>query len=300
MYRDYQDLIVRRLNKLSAPKRVVVAGAADEHALEAVFQAQRLGYVTPVLVGDQSIIKSLIAASEFKDESFSIKHCQAEENPAAVAVKLIHAGQGDFILKGKLETRDLLKPILNKESGLNSSGFITHFGLMQIRGYHKLLAMSDGAVIPHPTLEQKAQIVKTAVAQLHKLGYQRPVVAALCATEKVNPQMPETVHAEALARMCEHQELGDCQLLGPVSYDLATSKESADIKGYQVSGAGDADMLLVPQMVSGNIISKIWNTDPKCILSGCLVGADVPVGLTSRSAGMPEKLHSLVLCSLLT
>lgn len=272
------------------PRRCVVPGAADEHALEAVFHGQRLGYVTPILVGDPTDIEKAVVKSGFADAQHIVL---PSRDPARRAVELVRAGEADFVLKGRLTTKELLGPILDKQKGLNDNGFLTHFGLMQLGGYHKLLAMSDSAVIPHPTLEQKRSIIRVCTEALRGLGIGKPVVAALCATETVSPKMPETEDARQLAREDE-------SVIGPISYDLATSREAARIKGFEDPRAGDVDMLLVPQMVTGNVMSKIWNSDPANILAGCLLGARVPVALTSRSAGLPEKLHSLLLCSLLS
>ncbi len=300
MYKDYEALKAARLDPNAAKKRIVVAGSVDEHALEAVFLAQKKGYVTPVLVGDKDQTLEMIQKLGFENEAYEIVHCESGTNPSEIAVQLIRKGRGDFILKGKLETRDLLKPILNKETGLNDNGFVTHFGLMQIKGYHKLLALSDCAVIPYPTLDDKVKIVSAGMAALRRLGYETPIVGALCAVETVNPKMPETVEAAELQAMAEKGAFGQGAVVGPISYDLATRKESAEIKGYTSPYAGEVDMLLVPQMVTGNVMSKIWNADADNILAGCLIGANVPIALTSRSASMKEKLYSILLCSLLS
>ena len=300
MYKDFEALIEARLNPESPLKRAVVAGANDEHVLEAVFLAQEKGYVYPVLVGDSGKIQETLLQLKVKDGAYDLVHCEPGQNPAEVAVELIHQHKGDFIIKGKLETKQLLRPILNKETGLNKGGFITHFGLMQLKSYHKLLAMSDAAVIPYPTLEDKKKITKIGISTLRKLGYDTPVVGALCAVETVSEKMPETVEAAALMDLSKDGVLGNGIVIGPISYDLATSHESAEIKGYESPYAGNVDMLLVPHMVTGNVMSKIWNIDPDNILAGCLVGADIPIVLTSRSAGMKEKLYSIVLCTLLS
>lgn len=300
MYADYKALLKARLIPGTPARTAVVAGADDEHALEAVFAAQDMGHVAPVLVGDKDAIETRIESMGEGGRAYEVVHAGADENPSAVAVKLIREGRGDFIIKGKLETRDLLKPILNKETGLNKKGFITHFGCMQIAGYHKLLVLSDSAVIPYPKLEDKAKIVTECMATLRKLGYEKPVVGALCAVETVNEKMPETVDAQKLQQMAEEGAFGPGAVVGPISFDLATSKESAEIKGYTSPYAGDVDMLLVPQMVTGNVMSKIWNADPANILAGCLIGADIPIVLTSRSASMNEKLHSILLCAMLS
>lgn len=289
-----------RLPKSAAKKRAVVAGANDEHVLEAVFAAQDMGYVSAVLIGQEEAVWKTLTDLGLGTKDCEILDIAPEENPSARAVERIRAGGGDFIIKGKMETRDLLKPVLNKETGLNSQGFVTHFGYMQIHDYHKMLAMSDAAVIPHPTLEEKAKILRAGLAALGKLGYDNPVVGALCAVEGVNESMPETLDAARLQEMAEAGDFGDCTLLGPISYDLATSKESVEIKGYDKKGAGDADFLLLPELVTGNVMSKIWNNDPRNSLAGCLVGTDVPIVLTSRSASAQEKLNSILLCAALS
>lgn len=300
MYKKFEELINTRLNRSRSPKRAVVAGANEDHVLEAVFLAQEKGFATPVLVGNKEKVKDMIQRMNYSNRNYEIVHCEIDENPSEIAVKLIHEGKGDFIVKGKIETKNLLRPILNKETGLNKKGFITHFGLMQLRGYHKLLAISDCAVIPYPTLEDKKKIINEGMEALRKLGYEKPVVGALCAVETVSEKMPETIDAQKLQEMSLNGEFGDGVVIGPISYDLATRKESAKIKGYDSPYAGDVDMLLVPQLVTGNVMSKIWSADPENIMAGCLVGADIPIVLTSRSASMNEKLYSILLCRMLS
>lgn len=300
MYKSYEELVKKLVSLNKPPKKAVVAGAGDEHTLEAVFAVQEKGFITPVLVGEKKDITQKLSELNCLNKEYEIVSCNKEINPSEIAVKLIHDGQGDFIIKGKIETKDLLKPILNKKTGLNQNGFITHFGLMQLDNYHKLLAMSDCAVIPYPTLEEKRKIVMICTNALEKLGYSKPVVGALCAVETVSEKMPETIDALKLKEMSLEGLLGNCIVEGPISFDLATSKESAKIKGYSSPYAGDVDMLLVPQMVTGNVMSKIWNTNPKNIMAGCLLGADIPIVLTSRSASMNEKLFSILLCTMLS
>lgn len=300
MYKNFKSLLDAFLDRRAPAKNAVVAGANDAHALEAVFKAQEMGCVNPVLVGNENEIAALIKEGGYQDRSCKIVGIEEGVNPAEASVQQIHTGKGDFIIKGKLETKDLLKPVLNKDTGLNKKGFITHFGYMQLKGYHKLLAISDCAVIPYPSLEQKAQIIEVCVEALGKLGYEKPVVGALCAVETVNPKMPETLDAQELRKMSENGQFGNSIVIGPISYDLATSKESAVIKGYQSPYAGDVDMLLVPQLVTGNVMSKIWNADESNVMAGCLIGADIPIVLTSRSASMAEKLNSIILCAVLS
>lgn len=300
MYKSFDELLKKLAVSNSPVKRAVVAGACDEHVLEAVFLAQEKGFIKAVLVGAEEDIINKLKEMNYADREYKIVNCSRDTNPSEIAVKLIHMGEGDFIIKGKIETKDLLRPILNKETGLNKRGFITHFGLMQLKSYHKLLAMSDCAVIPYPTLEDKKKIIMYCTEALMKLGYTKPVVGALCAVETVSEKMPETIEAQKLKEISVQGLLGNCVVEGPISFDLATSKESAAIKGYSSLYAGDVDMLLVPQMVTGNVMSKIWNADGDNIMAGCLLGADIPIVLTSRSASMNEKLYSILLCTMLS
>lgn len=297
MYTTFHEMMKARLSADMLTKRAIVAGANDEHVLQAVFDAQEQGYIYPVLVGDEAAVRAAMDSLGCSSRPCDIVHCPSGENPSAAAVALIHAGDGDFIIKGNLETKDLLRPILNKETGLNQQGFITHFGYMQLGNYHKMLAISDCAVIPYPTLEDKRKILGAGLATLRKLGYERPVVGILCAVESVSDKMPETQDAQALCELARFGAFGACSVLGPISYDLATSKESAQIKGYTAPDAGEVDFLLVPQLVTGNVMSKIWNVDPQNEMAGCLVGADVPIVLTSRSASAREKMNSILLCA---
>ncbi|MFV0363499.1 MAG: phosphate acyltransferase [Suipraeoptans sp.] len=297
MYKNFEELLQEVREKHASPKVAVVAGANDEHVLEAVFMAQEMGIVTPLLVGVPDKITEIINELGYLDKNFEIVAIDEGDNPSAKAVALVKIGRGDFIIKGKMETRDLLKPILDKEIGLNKTGFITHFGYMQLKGYHKLLAISDCAVIPYPSFDDKVKIIKAGVSALEKLGYTQPVIGALCAVETINKKMPETLEAQQLQEMSEMGDFGKAKVIGPISYDLATRKESAEIKGYDSPYAGEVDMLLVPNLVTGNVMSKIWNADADNVMAGCLVGADVPIVLTSRSASMSEKLNSILLCT---
>ncbi|PZQ37793.1 MAG: hypothetical protein DI570_31685, partial [Phenylobacterium zucineum] len=158
MYATFDDL-AQAFPPSVRPRRCVVAGADDEHALDAVMRAARAGYLTPVLVGAKAAVEAVLEGLEVV-EPYALFDCPEDTNPAQVAVDLVRDGQADFILKGHLQTADLLRPVLNKQTGLNERGFITHFGLMQLGGYHKLLAMSDAAVIPHPSLADKVRIVE--------------------------------------------------------------------------------------------------------------------------------------------
>ncbi len=171
---------------------------------------------------------------------------------------------------------------------------MSHVGLFEVPNYHKLVVLTDGGMLLHPTLEQKAQIIENAVDSLCNMGYENPKVAALCAAEKLNQKAPESVDAAALKEMNEKGELKGCVVEGPISYDIALSKEIADFKGFESPVAGDADVLLVPDMAAGNFIGKAWVIQGGGRMTGLVVGAKAPIVLTSRGSGADEKFYSIV------
>ena len=291
------DEILAKVQSFESLRRCVVAGANDEHALEAVFEAQKQNIVFPVLVGDRTKIEEIINKLGYASEKHEIIEVPEGITAAQIAVDLINKGKGDFILKGKIETKDLLKPIVDKKNGLNESGLMTHFGLLKLPEYGKMVVLTDGAMIPYPDLEMKKKMINAVVETLRNMGYERPKVAVLCAVEKVNPKMIETVEAEKLQKMSETGEIENCDIVGPISFDLAISKEAAKVKNYECPYSGEFDVFLAPNMVTGNIIAKIWSLQLKADMAGMIIGAKIPIGLVSRSASSMEKLNSILLCA---
>lgn len=294
MYRDFSEL-TDRLQKQERIKKVAVASAQDQHALEAVLQARRDRIVEPVLVGDREKILALLEQLGEDSEEFQIFHADSDAAAAATAVRLIREGEADFLMKGKLQTADLLRAVVDKESGLRTGSVMSHMAIHQIPGYHKLLAVTDGGMLLYPNLDEKKKLIQNAVGVFRNLGYENPKVAVLTAVETVNPKMPETVDADALKKMNQSGELSGCIVEGPISYDLTMSKESAEIKGFQSPVTGDADILVVPDIAAGNILVKALVYSAGSRMAGIIVGAKVPIVLTSRGASAEEKYLSLVL-----
>ena len=220
---------------------------------------------------------------------------QDDETSAKVAVSLIKDGTGDALMKGLVDTGTLLKAALDKNKGIRGSGTLSHLAILETPGYHKLLGITDGGMIPTPTFEQKIDIVENAAAFYRALGYKTPNIAALCASETVNPKIPETLEAAELQKMCAIGELGDCLLEGPLSFDLAISRESADIKGFQSKISGETDILLVPDFTVGNVLAKGLIYCAGAVMAGIILGAKTPIILTSRGASTKEKLLSILL-----
>ena len=275
-------------------KRIVLCCAHDEHSLDAVYEAFKEGMVTPVFVGKEEEIKKICDEQGFDFGDVRIYDVDDDVEAAKKAVSLIREGEGDFLMKGKMQTADLLRQVVNKETGLQVGKIMSHVGIFQIPNYHKLIVQTDGGMLLTPNLEQKAKIINNAVETLHNMGYEEPKVAVLCAAEKLNPKAPESVDAAALKEMNQNGEITGCIVEGPISYDIALSKEIAEFKGFDSPVAGDADVVIMPNMAAGNILGKSWSITAGGMMAGMIVGAKVPIVLTSRGATAAEKFYSIV------
>lgn len=299
IYKSFEELF-SRLSVDLPPKRLAVAAADDEHTLRAVFQARNEGVIEPFLVGNRDRIKKIIAGLDEKISDDAIFPEDNANQAAETAVRLVREGKADFLMKGLMQTADMIRAVLNKEHGLLEGGLVSLFVIAEIPKYHKLLAMSDSGIVNHPTLDQKKHIIINSVRTLKALGYDNPKVAVLAAVEKVNPKMQETVDAEALADMNRRNEISDCIVEGPLSFDIALSSEVAKIKGVENRIAGDPDLLIWPDVVSGNITAKALEqfADMKTIVIA--VGAKVPLVITSRGATVESKYVSIKAAALMT
>ncbi len=296
VYRSFDELI-DAVQKQDAVKKVAVVAAADEHTLEAVFRAKKDGLVEPILIGDKKEVRKVIIelGEDLADDA--LVDAGDEKEAAVKAVAMVNAGEVDFIMKGKIQTGDLLKAVVDKENGLRTGKVMSHLVLHEMPNYHKLLAMTDGGMMTYPDLDQKKEIIENAVLAYRQMGYENPKVAVLAAVEKVNPKMPETVDADMLKQMNKNGVIEGCIVEGPISYDLTMSKESAEIKGYESPVVADADILVVPNIQVGNILGKCLVYSAGAKMAGFIVGAKCPVVLTSRGSTSEEKYLSLALCA---
>ena len=298
MIKNYAEM-VKMIPDAGNKKTMVVVAAHDEHTLEAVHLAFINGIADPILIGDGHRIREIIDLRGFQLEGAEIIEEKDDRKAARLAVSMIRGGAADFLMKGRIQTADLLKEVVNKDCGLQNSGVMSHIGFFELPNYHKLLALTDGGMIPHPNLEEKAQIIINAVRTLHELGYNNPKVAVLAAAETVNPKIPESVEAGLLKKMNEEGVIGGCMVEGPISYDLAMSPDAAKIKEYRSPVSGDVDVLIMPDMVSGNILAKAFQFSAGAKMAGVIVGAKAPIVLVSRGATAEEKYLSTVLSAVL-
>lgn len=291
------DELIRKVANYKEKKKVAVVAAHDEHTLEAVFKAKEDGVVEPILIGRKDKIKEILDKHNFTLSDEFIIDIEDESQAAYKAVELVNENKANSIMKGKIQTADLLKAVVDKERGIRTGRLMTHFAVLEVPTYHKLLAITDGGMVMYPTLEQKKGIIQNAVDVLLSLGYEKPKVAVLAAVEKVNPKMPETVDAAELKKMAESGELTNCIVEGPISYDIAMSKESAEIKGFDSPVVEDVDILIPPNIATGNILAKALIYSGNAKMAGIIVGAKVPIILTSRGSSSEEKYLSIVLAT---
>lgn len=281
-------------------KTCAVACAHDAHTLEAIITMRSEGLMDCLLVGHGADIRRIADAHGYALSDGEIIEAATDEEAAAICVQLVREGKAGFILKGLLPSGTLLKAVVNKQTGLHTGSVISHFVLLELPGYHKLLGIADSGMIPDPDLETKKAIVRNSADALQKLGCEKPLVSAVCAAEAVSPKIQETVDAAALKQASLDGELGNCYVEGPISFDLAMNPASAQVKRYESPVVGNTDLLLVPGMAAGNIMVKAMLQYAGAQMAGCIVGAKCPIALISRSASYEEKYYSLLLCALLS
>lgn len=275
-------------------KCMAVIKAEDEHTLRAVMQARKLGVIHPVLIGNAQVIKNALNHMGAFPDEFEIVDVDDPKEAALTAIQMIHGKQADFLMKGLVETKDLMSVIVARESGMRTGRLMSKIDFMEIKGYHKIFVLSDSALNTKPDLEAKKQIIKNGLDVVRRLGIAYPKVAVLAASETLNPKLSESADAFELKKMYENGEFPECILEGPVSIDLALDKEAVKIKGYKSPVGGDADLLICPDLVSGNLMGKgMLLAGAKA--AGIITGAKAPIVLMSRAAAIEEKFQSIIL-----
>lgn len=296
MITSFNELISKV--KECSKKTVAVAVAEDDAVLEAVHAAKEQGIADAILVGDAEKIRAISASLNIDPAEYQIINEPDHIQAARTAVKLAHDGVADMYMKGLLDTKNFLKSVLDKEVGLRTGKPLSHVAVFEVEGVKQLLFLTDVAFMTYPTLEDKVHIIENTVAVCHACGIECPKVAPLAAVEVVNPKMPATVEAAELTKMNEAGEITGCIVDGPLSLDIAIDPEAAAHKGAAGRRvAGDADVLLFPDIHAGNLVYKCLVHTAK-VENGCiLTGTKVPVILTSRSDSFQTKVNSIALAA---
>ena len=295
--RSFDELQKRALEyaREKGKARLGVAAADDSCALEAAHDAWELGIIEPILVGDPGKVKK--AASE---ENVDVSKWRMVESPdpvtsGRIAIELVRKGEVDFLMKGKLNTADLMRAALDKDTGIRAGTLMSHIAIVSTPEFGRLLCMSDGGIVMSPTLDDKVDIIKNAVDAMHKMGWECPNVAVVCALELVNPKMPQTVDAAALSKMNDRGQIKGCVVDGPFGFDNAISDVAAERKGIRSPIAGKADLVVFSDIDVGNVFYKaLYFMTDGVQNAGVLVGSKVPIVMPSRADGPDTKRNSIV------
>ncbi|HEX7494839.1 MAG TPA: bifunctional enoyl-CoA hydratase/phosphate acetyltransferase [Bacteroidales bacterium] len=288
---------LKRLVEGRPRKKLILAAAQDQHSLGAVIRAWKDNIIEPILVGDKDGIQNICSLNNYDIAGIRIIHESDPDMSVEIAVKMVSSKQADILMKGKIGSSTLLKCVLNKEWGLRTGNLLSHFALFEVETYPKVIAVTDVAMNIAPTLADKIAIVNNSVDCLNRLGYILPKVAVLGAVEMVNENMKATLDAALLSKMNQRDQIKKCIIDGPLAFDNAVSLESAQLKGIKSEVAGDTDLLLMPDIEVGNVLYKSLVFFAKAKVASIILGALVPIVLTSRSDSEQAKFDSILLAA---
>jgi phosphotransacetylase len=286
----YEELLARCKDIGAIP--TAVAHPFDDVSLGAVVEAARVGIITPILVGPAEKIRRTAKQAGLEIAPHEVVDAPHSHGAAAKAVELVRLGRAELLMKGSLHTDELMGEVVKRETGLRTARRISHVFVMDVPTYHKVLIVTDGAINIAPTLEDKVDILQNAIDLARALGVEQPKVAILAAVETVTSKMPATIDAAALCKMAERGQITGALLDGPLAFDNAISREAARTKGIRSEVAGDPDILLAPDLEAGNILAKQLSFLAHADSAGLVLGAKVPVILTSRADSVRSRIAS--------
>jgi len=293
MIKKFKELI--EIVKAGELQTISVAVAQDRDVLSAVNNAYKMGIANAILVGDKEKIEEIASEIDMDINNFEVIDIKDKTEACTQAIKLVKDKKASLPMKGFVDTSVILKAVLNNETGLKTGNLINHVGVLEVAGYDRLFILSDSAMTIAPTLENKVDIINSSVKIAHALGNEEPKVAVLCAVEKVNSKMPATLDADKLTKMNEEGIIRGCLVKGPLAIDNAVCVEAAKHKGINHPVAGNADILIAPDIEAGNILNKSMEYFARAEKAGVIMGAKTPIILTSRASSDISKLNSIAL-----
>jgi phosphotransacetylase len=291
------ETLVARCRDLE-PVSTAVAHPCEETALAGAIEAAELGLIAPILVGPVAKIEETAKRASVDLAGTRMVDATHSHAAAAKAVELVREGQAELLMKGSLHTDELLSEVVARETGLRTGRRLSHVFIMDVPAYHKVLVVTDAAINIAPSLEDKVDICQNAIDLAVSLGVERPKVAILAAVETVSSKMPATLDAAALCKMADRGQITGGVLDGPLAFDNAISKEAARIKGIRSEVAGDPDILLVPDLEAGNMLAKQLIFLANAESAGLVLGARVPIILTSRADSVRSRIASCAVATL--
>jgi len=292
----YEQLLARCKSLEAIP--TAVAHPCDVTALSGAVDAARQGLIVPILVGPRAKIESIAQSAGISLNNIQVIDVPHSQAAATQAVALLREGKAELLMKGSLHTDELMAAVVSRDGGLRTARRISHVFVMDIPTYHKVLMVTDGAINIAPTLEDKVDICQNAIDLATSLGLERPKVAVLAAVETVTSKMPATIDAAALCKMAERGQITGALVDGPLAFDNAISKQAAQTKGIRSEVAGDPDILLAPDLEAGNILAKQLTFLANADSAGLVLGARVPIILTSRADSVRSRIASCAVAML--
>jgi phosphate acetyltransferase len=289
-HRKYERLIA--LAKQVPPATTIIAHPCDESSLRGAVEAAELGIITPVLVGPIGRITAVAKQHQMDIGRYSIVDAPHSEAAAAKAVELIHESKGELLMKGSLHTDELMREVTSSKTGLRTARRVSHVFIMDVPTYSETLFITDAAINIFPDLDAKRDIIQNAIDLFTQVGLGTPRVAILSAVETVTSKIPSTIEAAALCKMAERGQITGGVLDGPLAFDNAIDPEAARIKGIKSEVAGRAQILVVPDLEAGNMLAKNLSFLAKADSAGLVLGARVPVILTSRADSVRSRMAS--------
>jgi len=286
----YERLIDRCQSLEAVP--TAVAHPCEASALEGALEARDKGLIVPILVGPAAKIEQIARASGIALRNTQIVDAPHSQASAAKAVELVREGKAELLMKGSLHTDELLGAVVARETGLRTGRRISHVFIMDVPTYHKVVIVTDAAINISPALEDKADICQNAIDLAIDLGLKQPKIAILAAVETVTSKMPATIDAAALCKMADRGQITGGVLDGPLAFDNAISRQAAETKGIRSAVAGDPDILLVPDLEAGNMLAKQLTFLANADSAGLVLGARIPIILTSRADSIRSRIAS--------
>lgn len=294
MIKNFEDIIAKKdYTKNNAI--VAMANPVDDHSIEAAIKAKAEYDVDSILVGDKATIIELLDKYNTRKFDFQIVHAGSATEAGKETVKLVREGKAHILMKGHLQTGELIRPVLDRKTGLRDKDVLSHVALLDFPRYHKILGITDAGLNLEPDFNQKLQILDNALYLFHNLGYETPKVGILEANEEVNEKMPTSLEAEKIMLMQQDGEIKGCVIDGPISVDVALDKESANYKNYQSEVAGNADILLGSNITVLSALTKALVAFADAQVAGFVVGATNPIINNSRSTPIGEKVNSILI-----
>ncbi|MEO8876328.1 MAG: bifunctional enoyl-CoA hydratase/phosphate acetyltransferase [Polyangiaceae bacterium] len=291
------DRLIERCTAM-APQRIAVAFPTTAVALGAVHELARKKWLEAVLVGPRAVIMALAKTHSLDIDRFEIVEARDEREAAAKAVALCKNDRADFLMKGSLHTDVLMRAVLARDTGLRGTRRVSHAFVLDAPAYPRPLIITDAAINIRPTLDEKVDIARNAIDLAHALGIDKPNLAVLSAVETVNANLTSTIDAAALSKMAERNQIVGATIDGPLAFDTAVSAEAARLKDLTSSVAGRADIVLVPDLESGNMLAKQLEYLGDAELAGVVLGARIPIVLTSRADAARARLASCAIAML--